>query len=420
MTSATGDQDKAGFLAPYRVLDLTDHRGLLAGHMLAQLGADVIQVEPPGGSPARSTPPFAPAWPVPDNSLYWAAYASGKRSIVCDPGAEPDLFRALVASADFLFESAAPADGRPSWLAPDTLRALNPTLVHVSITPFGLTGPKAHYADSDIVVWAAGGPLLPTRVPGDPRPVRISAPQSWLHAAGDAAGGALIAHFARLNSGQGQHVDISAHQSVPVATLSAVLAEAVGHPDYVPRPSAATAALPGRFEVTAGGARTRTAKWPMLDGLAELYVAGGPAGGPSTNALFGWMRDEGWGDPVFDTWDWTQLAAALERGSITTPDLDRAADHVSAFLATRSKHELMDAALARGIMIAPIQTMADLIASPHSAARGFFQTIEGPFGSYVLPGDFAFGPAGAFVPLRAAPRLDEHGAALRAELGGAA
>lgn len=67
----------SGFLSPYRVLDVTNHRGLLAGHMLAQLGADVVQMEPIGGSDGRRQPPFASDWSAEDSSFYWAAYASG-------------------------------------------------------------------------------------------------------------------------------------------------------------------------------------------------------------------------------------------------------------------------------------------------------------------------------------------------------
>ena len=167
---------EGGFLRPYRVLDLTDHRGVMAGHMLAQLGAEVIQVEPPGGSGARLHPPFAADWPAPENSFFWAAYGAGKRSVTCDPStpAGLELFYRLLAEADFLIESFAPGDGRPDWINPALTQAANPHLIHVSITPFGLDGPKAHWVDSEIILWAAGGPLLPTRGP-DGQPYRISA-----------------------------------------------------------------------------------------------------------------------------------------------------------------------------------------------------------------------------------------------------
>ena len=104
-----GSNQRSGFLAPYRVLDVTDYRGLLAGHILAQLGADVVQMEPPGGCDGRRQAPFSPDWSEGENSFYWAAYASGKRSIVCAPETDPETWRRLVSSADILLDSADPA-----------------------------------------------------------------------------------------------------------------------------------------------------------------------------------------------------------------------------------------------------------------------------------------------------------------------
>ncbi len=407
-----------GFLAPCRVLDLTDHRGALAGRMFAQLGAEVIQVEPPGGSPARRQPPFAPDWPEGENSLYWAAYAAGKRSIVCDP-ARPEglaLWRRLVERADFLFESTPPRDGRPDWLDPAALAEANPRLIHVSITPFGLAGPKRDWADSEITLWAAGGPLLATRAP-DGSPLRISVPQAYHHAAGDAAGAALIAHFARLTSGLGQHIDVSVQQSVAQATLSAVLAAAVGHADYVPRPPRPGAAPAARTPAVSGsGALTSRSKWPVRDGLAEMYLAMGPIAGVSSNALFAWMREAGALDRKFRDWDWLTLQARIEAGEITEADLDEAREAVAGFLATREKAELMEVAIARGVRVAPVETIADLTTSPHFNARGVFQRIEGPFGAYLTPGDFALGAPDGFRALTPAPRLGEHTDAVVAEI----
>ena len=91
------------YLSPYRVLDLTDERGLLAGHMLAQLGADVIQVEPIAGSSARSQGPFDESLAAGDNSFYWSAYASGKRGLALDLESKHGqrLLADLIKSADF-------------------------------------------------------------------------------------------------------------------------------------------------------------------------------------------------------------------------------------------------------------------------------------------------------------------------------
>src|SRR4051812_32015502 len=115
-----------GLLDPYRILDLTDERGLLAGRILADLGADVIQVEPPGGSTARRLPPFADG-----QSLYWAAYAHNKRGATADLESEEGrgTVRELAATADFLLESSPPGTMERLGLAYEDLRRDNPGLV---------------------------------------------------------------------------------------------------------------------------------------------------------------------------------------------------------------------------------------------------------------------------------------------------
>src|SRR5262245_58269374 len=151
-------------LSPYRVLDLTDERGLLCGQMLGDLGADVIQIEPPGGSPARRLGPFAGDVPHPDRSLAWWAYTRNKRSVtldVTDPAGRDRLLE-LVRSAHFLIESETPGVRAVQRLDYEDLAVINPALIYVSITPFGQTGPRARWAASDLTVWAAGGPLILT------------------------------------------------------------------------------------------------------------------------------------------------------------------------------------------------------------------------------------------------------------------
>lgn len=175
-------------LSCYRVLDLTDERGQLAGAILASLGAEVIAVEPPGGTRSRHLGPFAADEPGPERSLRHWAHNRGKRSVVVDPAGaagRADLAE-LVRSADVLLATAGgPFAG--AGLEPSATAALNPALVHVSISPFGLTGPKAGWAATDLTVNAASGQLALTG-DADRAPLRISAPpQAFLQAAGDAA-----------------------------------------------------------------------------------------------------------------------------------------------------------------------------------------------------------------------------------------
>jgi crotonobetainyl-CoA:carnitine CoA-transferase CaiB-like acyl-CoA transferase len=389
--------DKAqadGWLSPYRVVDLTDERGLLAGQILAKLGADVIQVEPPAGSSARAVGPFDDE----GRSCFWSAYAAGKRGVTLDleTPAGRDLLLRLVATADFLIESADPGAMAALGLDEARLRETNPRLIHVSITAFGSDGPKRDYAASDLTLWAAGGPLHPHRCE-EGRPLRISVPQAWLHASADAAGAALVAHFARLKSGAGQHVEISAQQSVAQATLSSIAAAAVGHPNY---------AAEMRARISGG------TKWTVKDGLVEMLAPMGPTLGGWSNNLFGLMKRHDAAPARFADWDWTVLPARMEAGEISEADVLAAREAIAAFLAPRTKRELADAALAHKILLAPVNDIGDLLASPHHQARGLFAEVEEDGVARTLPWTFAQGPEGMFSPPRGAPAQGQHNAAV--------
>jgi crotonobetainyl-CoA:carnitine CoA-transferase CaiB-like acyl-CoA transferase len=404
---ATAAFARSGFLAPYRVLDLANEHGLIAGWMLARLGADVVQVEPEGGSSARRCGPFSGDAPAGENSLYWSAYAAGKRGLACRLAtpAGRDLVRELAGRADILIESARPGAMRDLGLDYATLQARNPALIHVSITPFGSAGPKAGYAVCDLVVWAAAGPLAPSRDNAN-RPLRISVPQAFLHAGADAAAGALIALFARHASGRGQHVDVSAQQSASLATLSTTLAAAVGHehfqfPAEAPRRSR-------QLDLSGSGARTRRSKWVVADGVLEMHLGMGPASGGSVNRLFAWMREAGALPEEFDDWDWVRLPARIVADEISDEQIDRAREAVAAFVRPMSKQALLDAAMQRGILMAPALTVGDLVESEQLRARRFFETVDEHGRSRTLPARFAAGCDHGFAPLRAAPRFGEH------------
>ena len=140
-------------LTPYRVIDLTDERGQLAGAILAQLGAEVIAVEPPGGTSSRHRRPYAHDAEDAETSLWHWAYNRGKRSVVLDLTEDGDRgdFDRLVASADIVLDSGAVEVDLAA------LRAAHPQLVTVSITPYGDDGPHAERPATDLTVWASAG-----------------------------------------------------------------------------------------------------------------------------------------------------------------------------------------------------------------------------------------------------------------------
>jgi crotonobetainyl-CoA:carnitine CoA-transferase CaiB-like acyl-CoA transferase len=404
--------EKPGALDGLRVVDLTDERGLLCGQILADLGADVILVEPPEGSRARRCGPFLGESRDPEESLLWWAYARNRRGIVVDGESDEGrrTLRELARSADFWIESTAPGETDPRRLDPDELARLNPALVVVSITPFGLSGPKAEWPACDVTLQAAAGPLV-LQGDRDRPPVRVTWPQAFLHAGADAAVGALIAHFERARSGRGQHVDVSAHQSATASTLGGILTASVG-------------AKPGSR--TAGGARMGPVDirytYPARDGHVSITHTFGAAMGPATARLMEWLHEHGECDEALRDTDWVRYGARLLKGEVTPEEFDSVKDVVATGTSHYTKGELLEAALERKLLLAPSATMRNLIESDHFASRDFVQRTAHPrTGRRVcVPGPFARLEETPIAYRRSAPTLGQHTVEVLAELRRAA
>ena len=174
-------------LGDYRVLDLTDDRGHLAAFMLAGLGADVILVEPPQGSPARRRGPVRRRRRSTPSDRSRSGAGTGASAASCWTSTTA---RAGPTSSGWppMPTSCSTSGATPVDLA--ALRAANPALVTVSISAFGESGPKADWPATDLTVLAAGCQLAITG-DSDRAPVRTAVPQAFLHACADAAAGAL-------------------------------------------------------------------------------------------------------------------------------------------------------------------------------------------------------------------------------------
>jgi crotonobetainyl-CoA:carnitine CoA-transferase CaiB-like acyl-CoA transferase len=368
-------------LSPYRVLDLTTERGLLCGQILGDLGADVIKIEPPGGSPARKIGPFYEDLPHPDRSIYWWAYNRNKRGITLDI-AHPEgreLLLRLTRGADFLIESDDVGRLASLGLGYEDLRALNPRLIYVSISPFGQDGPKARYADADLVLMAAGGPLALTG-DEDRAPVRVSVPQAYLHACADAAVAALAAHHERVASGLGQYIDVSAQQSLPLATQSGILAA----------PFEADQGLRIAGGVKLGPLKVQLV-WPAKDGWVSLTFLFGSGLGVFTKKLMHYLWEQGWCDEATRDKDWIAYGELLMTGKEPIEEYERVKKIVSSFTAAHTKAELLDLSLDKGFLFAPVTTVEEVAQSEHLRSRDYFRPMEHPeLGrSFLYPGPFA-------------------------------
>jgi crotonobetainyl-CoA:carnitine CoA-transferase CaiB-like acyl-CoA transferase len=394
-------------LSPYRVIDLTNEMGILCGQMLADLGADVIQVEPPGGSTARQTGPWLDEVPGPERSLFWWAYTRNKRGMVIDfeNPADIEVLRELAATADFWIESEPPGRMEALGLGYEDLAAINPGIVYISISPFGQMGPKAHWQATDLTQIAASG-AGHLNGEGESPPVRVSAPQAHCHAGADAAVGALIAHFEKKRSGKGQHVDISHQQSLTLATMFRSL--------DIPLDEAKARRI-------AGGTYITGVFLPNRFELADGWVTLGPSMLPSTGhfmkRLMKWIAEEGFCGPDLVEENWGGIAFDMVAGKHRGERYLEAAERMTAFFATRTKAVVIEEAVKRRLLIAPILELGDMIESEQLASRNFLIALEKPEGEGTLrfPGPFArFGEA----PIQyryPPPQINEHGAAIRKE-----
>ncbi|MGH7931770.1 MAG: CaiB/BaiF CoA transferase family protein [Candidatus Binataceae bacterium] len=387
-------------LSPYRVLDLTDEHGSLCAQILGDAGADVVKLEPRGGSATRRLGPFLRDQPHPDRSISFWAYNRNKRSLALDLecAAGREIFYRLAARADFLVESDAPGSMAARGLGYRELSARNPALVYVSITPFGQNGPKAHHAASDLTIMAAGGPLIQYG-DDDRAPVRLNAAQAYLHASADGAVGAMIAHHERVRSGRGQHVDVSAQQSVALATQFGIVAAAIeGTP----------------FARVAGGVKYGPLRvplvWRVRDGYISMSVLFGQGLGPFTVKLMRYLYEEGACDAAMRDTDWIGFGDKLFSGAEPIESYDRLNRLIAEFVATRTKANLFNAATERGLLLAPVTTIDEVVASPQFAAREYFQTVEHPeLGeSFRYPGPFAKFSAAPIQYRRRPPTVGEH------------
>src|SRR5271167_1618706 len=341
-------------LTPYRVLDLTTERGLLCGQMLGDMGADVIKIEPPGGSAARAVGPFYNDAPHPDRSLYWWAYNRNKRAVTLDfeRDAGRELLLRLVERADFFIESDNPGHMARHHLGFDDLAKINPALIYVSITPFGQNGPKASYADSDLIIMAAGGPLI-LAGDADRPPVRLGVPQAYLHASADAAVAALAAHHERTRSGLGQHVDVAAVQSVAMATQSYILAAPLGSPE-ARRMSGGVKFGPLHIPLV----------WPASDGYVAMTFLFGSALGVFTAKLMHYLCEKGFCDEATRDKDWIAYGEQLFSGAEPLSEFERVKELVRNFTRSHTKNELLALAVERGFLITPVATIEEVVESP--------------------------------------------------------
>lgn len=386
----------AGALDGVRVLEVGHLIGAAyATKLLADLGADVVKIEPPGGDLARQRGPFPGGTPNPDASGLFLYLNTNKRSLTLDleNAAGRAAFDRLVAGADLLVHNVHPTEMAAQGLLYERLAAVNPRLVMTSIAPFGVTGPHAHWRGSDVVMWSAGGiaTLNGDQNRPDLPPLKAFGDQASFQAALNAAIASLGALFARGVDGPGEHIDVSTQDC-----LAAILE------------------LTYEFWPYCGLAASRLGRKPIQP-LCFMECKDG------------WIficcvEEHQWKKfvEIMGNPEWAEMELfenRLARGA----NFDALQIFLQEWCAERSVQELYELAQERRVPFAPASTMGDLLASPHLKARGFFATVEHPVaGAVTMPGaPFQLG-ASPWTLRRPAPCLGQHTSEILAEVGLAA
>ncbi len=400
-----GEEDVEQPLAGVRVVELaTGVAGGYAGKLLADFGADVVKVEPPGGDPVRAQGPF-PDDVVTDDALDTGYLEQGalhlhlgtnKRSAVADLRTEAGraLVRDLVGGADILLESSTPGTLEALGLGYEDLRRIRPGIVVTSVTPFGQDGPYATMAGEEIVHYAMGGPMHATGIAAR-EPLKLAGSLIQYQCGGLAAVATVAALAVAEADGEGVHIDVS-NLETQVGTIDRRTSYLLYH-SFTGRTVARAEAGTAHSSVPAG-------MFPTTDGYVQIISI--PA----------------WVPRMLEALGDDHLAARFaEPGWMSDPDLP---DEVNAalfpWLFARTKAEAARDGQAVRWAVTPLNTPLDVLHDEHFAARGFWVDVDHPVtGGHRQPGA-PFRMDDGWALRRPAPLLGQHQAEIEADAAAAA
>ena len=384
-----------GLLPGVKVLELGEQvAGPYCGKVLANLGAEVIKVEPPKGDTSRRMGPFPGDAYHNEKSALFLALNANKRGITLDFDNPADARRALelAESADIVIDSYPPGALERWGLGYEALRRANPDTIVTSITPFGLWGPYAGYKATDLVLYHMAGHahelLGPVEDPDAEPPVRAGGHQAELVAGMAGATASMLALYRRRTVGAGCHVTVSSFEALVTQAISGLANHAFGRlsPD---RNLNQQEAAGGGMVTAIGGVL------PCKDG----YVAISPREDAQWERWLDLMGNPAWGaDERF---------ATRETRQRNFPELWRL---VGEWTIGRSKYDIARDGQERRVPCFPVNTVEDLLHDPHLEQREFFVAIDHPVaGRLKYPGvPYKLSNTALTLDVRPAPMLGEH------------
>jgi len=385
----SAESDLRGALFGRRVLELADAKGMYCGKMLADMGADVIKIERPGGDPTRRLPPLSKS-AAPERgeqSLYFLYHNTSKRSVTLDLGHTEGraLYRLLAAGADLIVETTAVGYLESLGLGYAEHARWRPEIVLTSITEFGQTGPRCRARGSDFVAAALGGASYVTGDPADP-PVTLAGWQSYAMASAYAAASSMIALLFASASGRGQHVDVSVQETT--ASVSHICGVGKYLDDGI---------VPKRFG-TGLFASVPSGAYRCRDGMVYLMV-NRPA---HWKALAQWIHEVTGNQEVLDP-------------MFEGPSSNRQAyrELLDLFITEMTERMTVEEVYRDGqdrhIAFTPVQSLGDVVRDPHLAARGYFVDVQQPgLGAVRMPGAPYHHRLTPWAVRRPAPQAGQH------------
>lgn len=378
-------QEQEGALSIYRVLDLADSKGTYCTKVLADMGAEVIKVETPQGDTTRNIPPFVDDVPHIEKSLYFLYRNANKHGITLNLEV-PDgqaIFKKLVKTADVLVETYPPGYMESLGLDYPALKEINPGLVMASISEFGQTGPYRDRKGSDIVDFAMSATMIGSGFP-EKAPCNLPGTPSSDAASLIAAISIVLSLYSRGNTGAGQYIDVSVHESARVGLYPWMIPIY----SYNINPDTPPPAPEGRL-----GAAVYPV-YPCKDGYVRV-IALTPRQWDSLVRVLGEpevLSLPEWRDFIYRIGNAADLYAIMLE-----------------FTTNYTMEELFDAGHREGVPIVPIYDVAGFIASPHTKARKFFVEMEHPLaGKFDFPGPPYKWTETPCKTRRPAPCLGEH------------
>ena len=374
-------------LTGIRVLDFSKVlAGPLCGQWLGDLGAEVIKIEPPPGDDTRGWPPFRGG----EGAVFLSANRN-KRSLVLDLKAEAgrDAARRMAAQADVVIESYATGVAERLGIDAASLRALNPRLVHCSISGFGRTGPLAHGLGYDVILQAFSGIMAMTGERGG-GPIRSPFSPIDQSTGLNALSGILAALLERGRTGEGCRLEVSLFE-----TAVAMLGYNLGI--YWEK---------GVLPEKCGSGHESLCPYQAFDAADRPVLIGIASDNLWRRFTAGIGRPELAEDPRFRS-NADRVANMAETVAL-----------MQVIIGTRTADDWVVFCGEIGIPCSAINSMADMLAHPHTAARGIVLDYEhptlGPMKMVAQPIQFDGAPRHVAAP---PPRLGEDSAAVLASFG---